>query len=144
MSSGMLFWIVIAPKSLGNFILLMNVVPGIVAKLHDRCRQQGLDTTYVYHPCFKPSLNSIVIPYVSNEKPMEKLCLGHLPVVEIIPSWDEELNLAESSSLTEELFTLHQNVSFFSSNRAISSTRKFEIWNLKIRNLKLWNLKNWN
>ena len=46
-------------------------------------RDWTLDTTYVHHPCFKPSLkamnNSMVIPYARVKRLMEKLCLGHLP-----------------------------------------------------------------
>ena len=65
----------------------------------------------MHHPCFKPSLkeknNSIVIPFVRIEKPIDKLFLGHLPVVEIIPSGDDELFLPKSSALREEMFTLH-------------------------------------
>ena len=45
-ASGMLFWIIIAPKSLGNFVLLVNIIPGTVTKLHERCRQQGLVTSH--------------------------------------------------------------------------------------------------
>ena len=55
-ASGMLFRIVVIPKSLGNFIFLVNVIPGSLANLHERCRQQGLDTTFVHHPVLKPSL----------------------------------------------------------------------------------------
>ena len=49
-ASGMLIRIVVAPKSLGNFILLVNMIPGAVANLHERFREQGLDTTFVHHP----------------------------------------------------------------------------------------------
>ena len=37
-SSGMLFRIVVEPKSLGNFVFLVNVIPGTIEKLHERCR----------------------------------------------------------------------------------------------------------
>ena len=87
-ASGMVFRIVIVPKSLGNFIFLVNVIPGSLENLHTRCREQGLDITVVHHPVLKPTLkdknNSIVIPYSRIEKPTDKLCMGHLPVVEII------------------------------------------------------------
>ena len=62
------------------------------------------------------------------EKPTDKLCLGHLPVVEIIPSGDDEVLLPESSSLREELFTLHRDVSFISSTGANTEQALAEAW----------------
>ena len=60
---------------------------------------------HVHHPCFKPSLkeknNSIVIPYARIEKPKNKLCSGHLPVVEILSSGEDEVLLPESAALKE-------------------------------------------
>ena len=37
-ASGILFRIVVVPKSLGNFLLMVNVIPGILEPLHERCR----------------------------------------------------------------------------------------------------------
>jgi len=98
-ASGMLFRVVLAPKSLKNFVILVNDIPGTVDKLHERCREQGLGTSYVHHPRFKPSLkeknNSIVIPYARIEKLTDKLCLGCLPVIEILSFGKDEVLLPE-------------------------------------------------
>ena len=59
-ASGLLFRIVICPKSLGNIVLAVNVIPGSVDHLHERCRTQGLETTYVHHPVYKPTLKNNV------------------------------------------------------------------------------------
>ena len=74
---GMMVRIVIVPKNLGNFIFLVNVIPGSLEQLHTRCRDQGMNTTVVHQPVLKPCLkkknNSIVIPTSSIEKPADKL-----------------------------------------------------------------------
>ena len=93
-------------------VLAVYVILGSVAQLHKRCRTQGLETTYVHHPVYKPSLkekvNSIIVPYAKFEKPEQKFCLAHLPVIEIIASDVEETSMPQSSALREELFCLHR------------------------------------
>ena len=115
----MLFRIVVVPKLVGNFLLMVNVIPGTLGALHERCREQGLDTTYVHHLCYKPSIiskkNSMVIPYARAEKPTDKLCLGHLPVIKIIPWTESDMMMPESAGIREELFSLHRDASFISS-----------------------------
>ena len=112
---GMMFRIVIVPKSLGNFSFLVNVIPGSLEHLHTRCRDQGLDTTVVHLPVLKPCLknknNLNVIPYSRIEQPSDKLCMGHLPVVEIISDESEGRLLPVSAALREELFSLHRQAS---------------------------------
>ena len=87
-SSGLLFRIVVIPKSVGNFVLAVNVVPGTIEDLHKRFRDQGLETSFVHNPVYKPTLtsniNSLVVPYAKLEKPTQKFCLVHLPVIEIL------------------------------------------------------------
>ena len=76
----MLFRIAVVPKLLGNFLLMVNVVPGTLDNLHAKCSAQGLDTSHIHHPVYKPSLtfnkNSVVIRYVHQEQPGDKQ--GHL------------------------------------------------------------------
>ena len=109
-ASGLLFRIVICPKSLGNIVLAVNVIPGSVDHLHEQCRTQGLETTYVHHSVYKPSLknnvNSMIVPYSKLEKPTQKFCLGHLPIIEILTANEGERALPTSSALREELFSL--------------------------------------
>ena len=111
-ASGLLFRIVVAPKSVGNMVLAVNVIPGSGAQLHGRCRTQGLETTYVHHPVYKPSLrdkvNSMIVPYAKLEKPTQKFCLAHLPVIEILASREDDKVLPQLSALREELFSLHR------------------------------------
>ena len=94
----MLFRLVLAPKSVGNMVLAVNVITGSVAQLHERCRSQGLPTTHVYHPVYKPSLkekvNSIIVPIAKLEKPQQKFFLAHIPVIEIIATGDEDRTMA--------------------------------------------------
>ena len=59
---------------------------------------------------------------------MDKLCLGHLAVVEIIPVADEGLMLPKSSLLREELFALHRDVSLISSTGTNTETALVEGW----------------
>ena len=47
---GIMVRIVIVPENLGNFIFLVNVIPGSLEPLHTRCRDQGLDIMVVHHP----------------------------------------------------------------------------------------------
>ena len=122
-ASGMMVRIVIVPKSLGNFIFLVNVIPGTLDNLHTRCRDQGLDLTVVHHPCLKPCLknknNSIVIPYARIEKPSDNLCMGHLPVVEIIAEDSDRRLLPVSAALREELFALHRQATYIASTSGV-------------------------
>ena len=111
-SSGMLFRLVVIPKSVGNMVLTVNVVPGSIEDLHKRCRDQGLETTFIHHPVYKPCLssnnNSMVVPYARVEKPTQKFCLVHIPVIEILTEDDDSRSLPQSSALRQELFTLHR------------------------------------
>ena len=79
--------------------------------LHERCRTQGLETTYVHYPVYKATLknnfNSMIVPYSKLEKPTQKFCLGNLPVIEILTAEEGESLLPQSSALREELFSLH-------------------------------------
>ena len=58
----------------------------------------------------------------------DKLCLGHLPVVEIIPVGDDGILLPESALLREELFALHRDVSFISSTGTNTESALTEDW----------------
>ena len=120
---GMMVRIVIVPKNLGNFIFLVNVIPGSLEQLHTRCRDQGMDTTVVHHPvlkfCLKKKNNSIVIPYSRIELPSNKLCMGHLPVVEYISEENEERLLLVSAALREELFALHRQATYIASTSKV-------------------------
>ena len=111
-SAGMLFRLVVIPKSVGNMVLTVNVVPGTVENLHKRCRDQGLETTFVHHHVYKPCLtsynNSLVVPYSKVEKPSQKFSLVHLPVIEILTEDDDSRSLPQSSALHQELFSLHR------------------------------------
>ena len=111
-SSGMLFRLVVIPKSVGNMVITVNVVPGTVENLHSRCRDQGQETTFVHHPVYKPCItsnnNSLVVPYIRVEKPTQKFCLVHLPVIEILTDDDNSRSLPQSSALRQELFSLHR------------------------------------
>ena len=111
-SSGLLFRLVCCPKNLGNIVLAVNVIPGTLDILHQRCRDQGLETTYVHHPVYKPTLrnskNSMTIPYSRIEQPTQKFCFGHIPILEAITGQDEEVALPTSSALREELYSLHR------------------------------------
>ena len=102
-SSGMLFRIVICPKSVGNMVLAVNVIPGSVDQLHQRCRDQELETTFVHHPVYKPTLknnfNSMVISYSKLEKPTQKFCLVHLPAIEILTGEEDARALPQSAAL---------------------------------------------
>ena len=113
-ASGMLFRLVLALKSVGNMVLAVNVIPGSVAQLHERCMTQGLPTTHVHHPVYKPSLkekvNSIIVPYAKLEKPEQKFCLAHLPVIEILVTGDEDRTLPQSSALREKLLVSTGNI----------------------------------
>ena len=84
-ASSMMFRIAIVPKTLGNFVLMVNVIHGTLETLHSRCRDHGLDTSYVPRPVYKPSLtsnkHSIVISYAHVRQPSDKLCFGHLPIL---------------------------------------------------------------
>ena len=111
-ASGLLFRIVICPKSLRNIVLAVNVIRGSVDHLHERCRTQGLETTHVHHPVYKPTLknnvNSMIVPYSKLEKPTQKFCLGHLPVIKILTAEEGERALPTSLALREELFSLNR------------------------------------
>ena len=65
-ASGLMFPIAIVPESLGNFVLMVNGIPGSLESLHSLCRNHGLDTSYVHYPLYEPILtankDSIVIP----------------------------------------------------------------------------------
>ena len=107
-----LFRIVVIPKSVGNFVLAVNVVPGTIENLHKRCRDQGLETSFVHHPVYKPTLtsniNSLVVPYAKLEKPTQKFCLVHLPVIEILTGDEDSRSLPQSATLCQDLFSLHR------------------------------------
>ena len=111
-ANGLLFRLVVCPKNLGNIVLAVNIIPGTLDQLHQRCRDQGFETTYVHHPVYKPTMrnnvNSMTIPYAKIEKPIQKFCFGHIPVIEIITGEDEERALPSSSALREELYSLHR------------------------------------
>ena len=110
-ADGLLFRLVVCPKSLGNIVLAVNVIPGTLDQLHQRCRDQGFETTYVHHPVYKPTLknnvNSMIIPYSKLEKPVQKFCLGHIQAIEILTAEEDERALPSSSALREELYSLH-------------------------------------
>ena len=111
-ANGLLFRLVVCPKNLGNIVLAVNIIPGTLDQLHQRCRDQGFETTYVHHPVYKPTLknnvNSMIIPYSKLEKPIQKFCLGHIPTIEILTAEEDERTLPTSSALREELFSLHR------------------------------------
>ena len=93
---------------------------------------QGLTTSHVHHPVYKPSLNeknnSIIIPYTKTERPTDKLCMGHIPVVEILPSGEQQALLPQSAALREELFSLHREVTFISSSGLNTEQALAEAW----------------
>ena len=107
-----MFRIVVIHKSVGNMVLTVNVVPGSLEDLHKRCRDQGLETSFVHHPVYKPCLssnnNSLVVPYAKLEKPTQKFCLVHLPVIEILTGEEDFRSLPQSAALRQELFSLHR------------------------------------
>ena len=109
---GLLFRLVICPKNLGNIVLAVNIIPGTLDQLHQRCRDQGFETTYVHHPVYKPTLknnvNSMIIPYSKLEKSVQKFCLSHIPIIEILTAEEDERALPSSSALREELYSLHR------------------------------------
>ena len=82
-----------------------------------------MDITVVNHPVLKPCLkkknNSIVIPYSRIERPFDKLCMGHLPVVDIISDENEERLLPVSAALREELFALHRQATYIASTSGV-------------------------
>ena len=67
-------------------------------------------------PSLKEKVNSIIVPYAKMERPKDKFCMGHVPVVEILTSGDQEARLPQSAALREELFSLHRDVGFISSS----------------------------
>ena len=77
-----------------------------------------MDTTVAHHPVLKPCLknknNSIVIPFSRIEQQSDKLCMRHLPVVEIISDESEGRLLPVSVALRKELFALHRQATFIS------------------------------
>ena len=93
-ANGLLFRLVVCPKNLGNIVLAVNIIPGTLDQLHQRCRDQGFETTYVHHPVYKPTLknnvNSMIIPYSKIEKPIQKFCVGHIPAIEILTAEEDE------------------------------------------------------
>ena len=93
-------------------VLAVNVVPGTLEDLHQRCRDQGLETSFVHHPVYKPTLtsniNSLVVPYAKLEKPSQKFCLVHLPVIEILTGDENARALPQSAALRQELYSLHR------------------------------------
>ena len=95
-------------------VLSINVIPETVEQLHERCRAQGLPISHVHHPVYKPSLkdkvNSIIVSYAKMERPTVKFCMGHLLVVKILASGDQEARLLQSVALREELFNLHREL----------------------------------
>ena len=111
-ASGLLLRIVITPKSVVNMVFAVNVIPGSVDQLHERCWTHGLETTHVHHPVYKPTLkdkvNSMIVPYAKLEKLTQKFCLAHLPVIEFLTAEEGERVLPQSSAHREEMFSLHR------------------------------------
>ena len=62
------------------------------------------------------------------ERPTDKLCMGHIPVVEILPSGDQQALLPQSAALRQELFSLHREVTFISSSGLNTEQALAEAW----------------
>ena len=92
---------------------MVNAIHGTLETLHSRCRDHGLDTSYVPRPVYKPSLtsnkHSIVISYAHVRQPSDKLCFGHLPILEVICSEGTDKLLPESAVIRQEVYLLHRD-----------------------------------